>query len=188
MQTPYSVSFEAAPGDSVFPTCWPEFTSYRVDSLPSLRTLMAFRRFVLETRGVAAPIEAVSDDWDDAPGSNGYLLSDGDRLVGTIRCTLNFVEDRWRATPGSYFFEKELRSMFRSERCVEANRLLTAPGDPGKAGAGCWRSCRMSPRWPTNTVASLLWRLFVRIIRGSLSGWDLFRSRRFVNFRIGRTH
>ena len=131
MQTSNSICFELALGDSLLPTCWPEPTSYRVGDVSTSRTLASFRRSALSARGVEAPAEAVWDEWDDAPESNSYLLSKKDGLVGTIRGTLNFARSRWQSIPDYPYFEQELRSMFRTERAVEANRLLTAPDDRG---------------------------------------------------------
>jgi len=72
-------------------------------------------QFVLKARGVEEPTEALLDEWDRAQESNAYLLSDTAGLV----CA---------------YFQQELTSRFRSERCVEADRFLTVPGDPAVGG------------------------------------------------------
>ena len=118
MDTRHPVHFEPAPGDAVYPTCWPELTSYRVGAASTSRTLAAFGQFVLKARGVEEPTEALLDEWDRAQESNAYLLSDTAGLV----CA---------------YFQQELTSRFRSERCVEADRFLTVPGDPAVGGVAC---------------------------------------------------
>lgn len=45
---------------------------------------------------------------------------------------MNHVAGEWHRTPVCDFFEREIQSLFRSERCVDASRLLTMPSHPAQ--------------------------------------------------------